>query len=203
MGLIGPRLVNPDGSLQRSAYGYPSGADTILGESGLHLVIRRIPWLRERFLRTWSHTEPRRVPWVLGAALAIRRSAFDQVGGFDAGYFMYAEERDLCRRLEIAGFETHYAPVTTVVHAGAASTRQQAAAMRRQSVISRRRYLLRYESPRLTDRVLEILRAITVARLIRDVLHLRLVRDGEERARLRQSAAASKALVKDRGLWKP
>jgi GT2 family glycosyltransferase len=195
--------VNADGSLQRSAYPYPSARDILLGESGMHLLLRRVPFLRERSYRTWSHTTARWVPWVLGAALAIRRSAFDAVGGFDARYFMYGEEVDLCRRLARAGFETHFAPVTTVVHLGGASTGKRSAAMRRELLISRRRYLLRHESPRAAARVLRALRTIVAARLTRDALMLLLARDPARRMRLRSSMASWRELLAERGLWRP
>jgi GT2 family glycosyltransferase len=200
--VVGPRLTNPDGSLQRSAYAYPSAADTILGESGLHHVVRRIPLLSELFLRTWSHAEARRVPWVLGAALAIQRSAFDMVGGFDDAYFMYGEEVDLCRRLERAGFETHYAPVTTVVHVGGASTRKQTAAMRREFLISKRRYLLRHESRGAAARLLRLLRTVDMARMTRDAVLLRVAR-GDRRPALSDSLLAWRTLLDERDLWKP
>jgi GT2 family glycosyltransferase len=110
--VVGPKLVKLDESLQRSAFAYPSVADTLLGESGMHLLVRRVPLLRERFYRTWSHSVSRRVPWVVGAALAIRRSAFEAVGGFDDTYFMYGEEVDLCRRIERSSISAERAPGT-------------------------------------------------------------------------------------------
>jgi N-acetylglucosaminyl-diphospho-decaprenol L-rhamnosyltransferase len=201
--LAGPRLVNDDGSLQRSAYPYPSVVDTVVAETGMHLVIRHIPLLHERLHRTWSHTTARRVPWVLGAALAIRRSAFETVGGFDPSYFMYGEEVDLCRRLEAAGFETHFAPVTTVVHLGGASTSMIPGAMRRELLLSRKRYLRRCGSRRSAARVLGVLRTATMARLIRDTGLLLVARDRERRRRLRGSVASWIVLLRERELWKP
>jgi N-acetylglucosaminyl-diphospho-decaprenol L-rhamnosyltransferase len=201
--LAGPRLVNCDGSLQRSTYSYPSAADVFLAESGLHLALRHVPLLRERLHRTWSHTTARPVPWVLGAALAIRRSAFEAVGGFDPAYFMYGEEVDLCRRLEGAGFETHFAPVTTVVHMGGASTSMVPDAMRRELLISRKRYLRRHGSPRSAARVLGVLQTAAVARLIRDAGLLLLVRDRERRRQLRGSVSSWRSLLRNRELWQP
>ncbi|MDQ3849492.1 MAG: glycosyltransferase family 2 protein [Actinomycetota bacterium] len=201
--VAGPRLANADGSLQRSTYPFPSVADTVLGESGLHLLMRRLPWVRERFWRTWSHDAARPVPWVLGAALAIRRDAFQALGGFDEQFFMYGEELDLCRRLRAAGLEVHFAPVTTVTHLGGASTGQRVAAMRRQFVVSMRRYLVRHESPRSTARVLGVLRALAAARMARDALQLRVARSAAERERLRRSLAGWKAMLAERELWRP
>jgi N-acetylglucosaminyl-diphospho-decaprenol L-rhamnosyltransferase len=201
--MVGPKLVNLDGTLQRSAYGYPSPGDTLLRETGLHVIVRRLPVLRERFYQTSSHAAARRVPWVLGAALAIRRSAFETVGGFDTTYFLYDDEVDLCRRLENEGFETHFAPVTTVVHLGGASTSTRWPMLRRELFVSRRRYLMRHESRRTAARVLGVLRMIGVARLLRDTIRLRVARDADTRHRLRESVSSWRALLRERSLWKP
>jgi N-acetylglucosaminyl-diphospho-decaprenol L-rhamnosyltransferase len=203
VGIAGPRLVNGDGSLQRSAYPYPGVLNLLLAESGLHLLIERIPVVRERLYRTWSHDAARRVPWVLGAALAIRRSAFASVGGFDPSYFMYGEEVDLCRRLERAGFETHYAPVTTVVHLGGASTGKCPALMGRELVVSRARYLRRYGPSRSVSRRLAALRAIVIAQLVRDAVLSLAARDRDRRARLRSATDGWRAVLRERELWRP
>jgi GT2 family glycosyltransferase len=122
-GVVGPRLLNPDGSLQPSCFPFPSPLNVLLVSACVgRAVCEPVPALRERFLRTWSHNAPRVVPWVRGAALGIRRDAFDEVGRFDEGFFLYYEETDLCRRLGRAGWETHFAPVTDVVHACEIST---------------------------------------------------------------------------------
>ena len=200
--VVGPRLANADGSLQRSTYPFPSAADMVLGETGLHRLVRRIPGLRERFLRTWRHDVARPVPWVLGAALAIRRAPFELVGGFDESYFLYSEEVDLCRRLKTAGFETHYAPVTTVVHYGGESTRQLGEGMRRQLIMSKAGYLRRHETRSKARRVLLTLRIIAAGRLLRDVVRLRTSRDECERVGLRASVEASKSLIAEHALWR-
>jgi GT2 family glycosyltransferase len=201
--VVGPRLVYPDGTLQRSTYPNPSVADTLLGETGLHLLTSRVPYLRDRSLRTWRHDVARAVPWVLGAALALRREAFEAVGGFDESFFLYGEEVDLCRRLAVAGYETHFAPVTTVVHVGGASTGQRLGGGRREYVVSKRRNLVAHQGPGTAACVLATLRAITRARLLRDGVRLRLSRDVERRRRLEASVRAYKSLLRERELWKP
>lgn len=201
--VVGPRLVHADGSLQRSTYPFPSAGDTLVGETGLHLLVGRIPWLRERVLRTWSHDRPLLAPWVMGAALAIRRSAFQAVGGFDEAFFMYGEEIDLCRRIGAAGFEIHYAPVTTVVHLGGASTAANAQRMRRERMVGGRRYLIRHESRRRTQRALGVLRAIVFARLVRDGVRMRLAREAQRRGQLRSAVAEWRELFRERELWSP
>lgn len=196
--VVGPRLANRDGSLQRSTYPWPSATDTLLGESGLHLLVRRAPLLRERSWRTWRHDAARPVPWVLGAALAIRREPFEAVGGFDERFFMYGEEVDLCRRLHDAGHETHFAPVTTVVHLGAASTATRPVEMRREFLVSKRRYMLKHEGRRPAARLLAVMRAAARARLVRDRLRRRLAAGSE----IDRAVATWEDLLAERGLWR-
>ncbi|MEO5842925.1 MAG: glycosyltransferase family 2 protein [Acidimicrobiales bacterium] len=122
VGLVGPRLRNADGSLQPSCYPTATPWQLLLQESRFGALTRWVPWVRRRHLRTWPHDYDRRVPWVLGAALAIRLSAFDAVGGFDESYFLYYEEVDLCHRLGKAGWEVHFTPTAEVIHHGGVST---------------------------------------------------------------------------------
>src|SRR5690606_9943376 len=121
--------VHPDGTLQQSTFPWPSPGNALLGESKLSWFVRFVPGVRSRHLRTWRHDRPRAVPWVLGAALAIRREAFDAVGGFAERFVMYFEETDLARRMWAAGWETHFVPMGPVMHIGGASTEQVKPAM--------------------------------------------------------------------------
>jgi GT2 family glycosyltransferase len=124
-GIIGPRLVNADGSLQRSCHNFPTPGVTLLEYSWLGDLARKLAWSRERYLPASAHEHARPVDWVTGAALLIRRTAFDAVRGFDERFFLYFEEVDLAYRMMNAGWETHFAPVTDVTHIGAASTSQR------------------------------------------------------------------------------
>jgi len=114
-GVVGPRLLNPDGSLQPSSFAFPYP---------LSKLARWLPMASRRYLPNWSHDLPRVVPYVLGAAMGLRRSAVEEIGGFDERFFMYFEEADLSLRLVRRGWETHFTPSAIVVHEGGASTRQ-------------------------------------------------------------------------------
>jgi GT2 family glycosyltransferase len=127
VGLLGPRLVHPDGRLQSSCSNFPHPLLPLVKSKGLTRLVGRMPLVRGRFLDTWDHDKPRKVPWVVGAALAIRRRAFEAVDGFDERFHLYFEEPDLCRRMLLAGWETHFAPVTDVIHVEGASTQQRRA----------------------------------------------------------------------------
>jgi GT2 family glycosyltransferase len=199
--IAGPRLANPDGTLQASCYHFPTPLQLLLEESTIGRRARHVPLLRERYLRTWSHRAARPVPWVLGAALAIRRAAFDAVGGFDEGYVMYFEEVDLCYRLAAAGWQVHFAPVTTVVHAGGASTAQRRAEMAERFFVSLARFYRRHYSPRRLAAARAIVTGVVAARLARDALRLRGAREAAHRDRIAENIAAWRRVLRGSADW--
>jgi GT2 family glycosyltransferase len=109
---LGPRLVYPDGRQQASAWRFPTPTWSALSAASLG----KVGIVQSR------GTLVRRVDWLTAAALMLRRSALDEVGLFDEGFFMYAEETDLQLRLARAGYEAHWFPEVTVVHHVGAST---------------------------------------------------------------------------------
>jgi N-acetylglucosaminyl-diphospho-decaprenol L-rhamnosyltransferase len=120
-GAVGPRVVYPDGSPQASARRLPTAGQAI----GHALVGRIAPdnrWTRRYRALDRDPTLPRTADWLSGCALALRRRAFDELGGFDPGYFLYVEDVDLGTRLRAAGWTLWYEPAVTVVHRVGAST---------------------------------------------------------------------------------
>ncbi len=115
---IGPRLVHEDGSAQHSAYRFPTLGIAAWLNSGLWRL-RSDAWQREHLLETSPQpAAAARVDWVIGAALAIRRSALAEVGGLEESFFMYAEDLEWCHRAATAGWEIWYEPSATVMHLG-------------------------------------------------------------------------------------
>ena len=110
VGMVGPQLVNPDGSLQPSVYPIPTPVAELMRWTSVAAIAAHSPRLRDRYLLRWPHDRSAPVGWVAGAALAIRKAAFDAVGGFDTSFFMYSEEVDLAYCLQKAGWEVHFAP---------------------------------------------------------------------------------------------
>jgi len=195
--VAGPRLANPDGSLQASCFPFIGTFRMSIEKSAAGRLLARVPAVRERWLLSHgAHDRPRRVPWLLGAALALRREAFDAVGGFDPVFFMYTEEVDLCWRLHAAGWEVHFAPVTTVVHVGGASTRRARAAMAVRRVQGARLFYRRHYSP-VRVAVLEgLIRAAMLVRLGRDRLRLGWTRESPARERLAEDVSVWRGALK-------
>jgi GT2 family glycosyltransferase len=193
--MLGPRLVNPDGTLQSSCFPFPTPFTSFLGESGLGFFIRFIPAVRQRYPRTWSHDRPRNVPWVLGAALALRREAFDAVGAFDERYFMYFEEVDLAYRLQKAGWRVHFAPVADMTHVGAASTRHVADRMRLEYYVSMARFYQCHHSSGRLAAMRTFVRCRAAVDLIRFAILLAFVRQPDRRNALRGAISTQARLV--------
>jgi GT2 family glycosyltransferase/glycosyltransferase involved in cell wall biosynthesis len=125
---VGPRLLNPDGTLQRSAWPFPRPARLLLEALLLHRPLRRLGLLED--LRTWGHDEERPVDFLVGACLLVRAEALAEVGGFDETFWFYGEEADLCRRLARRGWQVVLAPEARAVHIGGASARSATARLR-------------------------------------------------------------------------
>jgi GT2 family glycosyltransferase len=188
--IVGPRLLNADGSLQISTFPFPTPLATLVRETAAGRLLGATPWLKERYLPAWSHNRPRRVPWVLGAALALRRSACQAVGGFDDSFFMYYEEIDLCYRTQQAGWEVHFAPVTEVVHIREASTIQQRQEMIRELYVSMKKFYRRHYSPGSLVRLKGVIAYVMLRNTLRDRLRLARTSDPEQRKQLKDDLAA-------------
>jgi len=121
--LVGPLVRTPGGDRYPSARRFPSMVDAA-GHAvlGIFAPDNRFTRSYQQAGLTGSDVGPQRVDWVSGACFLVRRAAFEQVGGFDESYFMYAEDVDLCWRLGQAGWRVGYAPTAEVTHLQGVST---------------------------------------------------------------------------------
>jgi N-acetylglucosaminyl-diphospho-decaprenol L-rhamnosyltransferase len=126
VGVAGPMLLNPDGSVQPSRRRLPTLATAVFESTWLERWAPR-GVLARYYVGDRPDDELQDVDWVSGAALLARRSAVEQVGGMDERYFMYWEELDWCRRLGEAGWRVSYVPQARIVHRGGGSSEQVSA----------------------------------------------------------------------------
>ena len=124
VGALGPQLLNPDGSVQSSRRRFPTLTTAFLESTVLQLWFPDNAVLRRYYVLDRPDDEVQEVDWVVGAAILIRREAWDQVGPLDEGFFMYSEELDWCRRARERGWRVVYLPAAQVVHYGAQSSEQ-------------------------------------------------------------------------------
>ncbi len=118
VGAVGPKLLNPDGSIQLTGNTFPSLRNLLIETLFLDRLFPRSRFLGEHKLSWWGRKAPAPVDWVMGACLALPRDVGDQVGWFDENFFMYFEETDLCRRIRDAGHQVYYIPTAEVIHYG-------------------------------------------------------------------------------------
>lgn len=128
IGAVGPRVLNPDGSTYPSARRDPALVDA-LGHAALGRVWPANPFTRRYRELDADPAVARDVDWASGAALWLRRSAIEGIGGWDEGFFMYMEDVDVGWRLRDAGWRVRYEPAGVVVHVQGLSTDRRATRM--------------------------------------------------------------------------
>ena len=115
LAVVAPRVIDPTGESHAASAGAEPSLRSNLGH---FLGLGRIPGLRRLFRPAYladgrAHTRP---DWVSGAAMLVRREAFEAVGGFDERIFLYMEDVDLCRRLREKDWAVGYDPDAAVEH---------------------------------------------------------------------------------------
>ncbi len=146
VGVVGPQLLNPDGTVQSSRRRFPTLATALFESTWLQpYAPRRL--LRRYYVLDRSDDEVQDVDWVTGAALMARREAVGQVGPLDEGFFMYSEELDWCRRFREAGWRVVYLPTARVIHHEGKSSEQVLPARHIHFQTSKVRYFRKYHGP--------------------------------------------------------
>jgi GT2 family glycosyltransferase len=192
VGVAGPRLVNPDGSLQPSCAGHPSVGRALVVGSGVHRVLP--DRLRARAApHTWSHGRSMDTGWVKGAAMAVRADVFHEVGGFWPT--MYAEEQDLAYKVAQRGLRVHFESSARVMHVGNQGNAQRWSDIERAARVANAELVFlrtHYARPRAAA-----IRAITgSAYALRAVMH-RLLRHAPQARVYRSMARAYAAGPRD------
>lgn len=98
VGIMGPKLLNEDGSLQYSCRRYPNLGAGLFRNTLLGRLFPNNRYATDYLMQDWDHASIRDVDWVSGAAMMVRKHLLTQLGGFDEAFFMYCEDVDLCWR---------------------------------------------------------------------------------------------------------
>ena len=122
VGVVGPKLLNPDGSLQYSCRRFPNPVAAAFRNTFLGRWFPDNKYVRTYLMHDFDHSLTREVDWVSGAAMFIQGDLIDKIGGLDPTYFMYCEDTDFCKRTWQAGFKVVYLPEAVVTHAIGRST---------------------------------------------------------------------------------
>ena len=121
VGAVGPKIVNDDGTLDFSRRRFPRLSSTFGQALFLHRVFPRALWVDETIRREEGYDVAGDAEWLSGACLMVRRSLLERLDGLDEGFFMYCEDKDLCRRIWDAGSVVRYEPAAVVMHEGGRS----------------------------------------------------------------------------------
>ncbi len=115
-GLIGPQLLNEDGTVQESCRRFYTLGTLLLRRTFLGKLFPNSRTVQRHLMQDFDHAGPRPVDWVLGGCLLVRREALDRCGPMDERFFLYFEDVDWCYRMWQCGFEVVYAPDSRFVH---------------------------------------------------------------------------------------
>ena len=138
-GVIGPKLLNPDGTLQPSGGHFPTPVATVAELLGLNRLTGRPRYGTQR-----DYDRPAEVDEVSGAAMLIRPEVIRQIGGLDEQFAWGYEDVDFCLRAKRAGWQVHYVPAARVVHQWGGSQRLAPAPTILKAIAGRRRYFQKH-----------------------------------------------------------
>jgi hypothetical protein len=116
--VVGPRLLNPDGTLQRSVRGFPTVWRLATEYLFLRKLAPRSSALNAFYAGGFDHDEVREAEFLMGACMLVRRDAIDEVGLLDEDFFLFSEETDWCFRFRHAGWQVVFFPGAECVHVG-------------------------------------------------------------------------------------
>lgn len=115
-GMVGPKLLYPNGEYQYSCTRYPDWRLPFYRRSRLGRTKAGQQWLKKYLYMDYDHESPKQVDWLFGACFLIRKSAIDEVGLLDQRYFLYFEDLDWCRRFWQKNWPVWYYPQAQVIH---------------------------------------------------------------------------------------
>ena len=127
--VTGCRVLNPDRTLQRTCFMFPSVLNMLLSSTYLYKLFPKNRFFGREQMTWWNRNDVRQVDVVTGCFMLVRREAIDQVGMMDEQFFMYGEETDWCYRFREKGWKVMFAPVGQIIHFGGQSTAQKPVAM--------------------------------------------------------------------------
>jgi GT2 family glycosyltransferase len=152
--VIGPRLLNTDGTLQRSVRGVP----TLWRLATEYFFLRKLAPRSEAFNAFYGggfdHDEVCEAEFVMGSCFLVRRSAIEQVGPLDEDYFLFSEETDWCYRFHRAGWQVLFFPGAECVHVGGAS---HGGRLYRENLRGHLLFFWKHRGPRAAERARKLL----------------------------------------------
>jgi GT2 family glycosyltransferase len=122
VGVIGPRILNPDGTIQLSCFGVPNYWNMFCRVFALDTLFPKTRLFGQRMMNYFDHSEVRKVDILNGCFLMVRKEALQETGLLDERFFFYGEDMDWCKRFRDRKWEITFYPESMAVHYGGAST---------------------------------------------------------------------------------
>ena len=154
--VVGPRLLNPDGTLQRSVRGFPSLWRLATEYFFLRKMAPRTSAFNAFYAGGFDHDRVRDAEFVMGACMFVRRDAIAEVGLLDEDFFLFSEETDWCYRFRQAGWEVVFFPGAECVHVGGAA---HGGRVYRENLLGHLRFLRKHDGARTAERARRLLLA--------------------------------------------
>jgi len=130
--VVGCRVLNPDRTLQRDCFMYPSALNMFLAATYLHQVFPRNRFFGRERMTWWDFDDVREVETICGCFSLVRHKAIEQVGFMDERYFLYGDDPDWCYRFRKHGWKIMFTPEAEIIHYGGQTTKQMARKFRLQ-----------------------------------------------------------------------
>ncbi len=117
-GIMGPKLLNSDGTYQQSVRGFPTLCSQVLVMLKLHHFLPGLPTLKKYFADNIDPNKAQSVDQVMGACFLVRADCWDEMHGLDGRYFIWFEEVDACKKAKKNNWLVWYEPTVAVMHHG-------------------------------------------------------------------------------------
>ena len=163
-GVVGPKLLNPDGTLQPSVRDFPTRWRLATEYLFLRWFAPRSRALNAFYAAGFDHRSVRDAEFLVGAVLLVRRDVVHEIGPFDTSFFMFNEEVDFCYRVREASWRVVFYPGAEFVHVGGASTRLDWSRMYREQLRSHIRFLAKHRGERQGEQARRLLLVAMVLR---------------------------------------
>jgi hypothetical protein len=122
--VFGCKVLNPDRTIQRTCFMYPSVLNMFLAATYLYKIFPKSRFFGREHMTWWGFDEAREVETICGCFSLVRKEAIAQVGLMDERYFVYGDDPDWCYRFRKAGWKVMFTPDGRIIHYGGQTTRQ-------------------------------------------------------------------------------
>lgn len=197
IGVLGPRIVDPDGIVDpRCARRYPSLRSELFEKLRLDRRFPRSRLFGDYLMTYWDHKDSREVDALSGACMMIRPEVVEGVGLLDEDFFIYGEDVEYCYRIKKTGWQVLFYAKSTVVHLGAQSSRLVAGRMGIEALQSMYLFFLKTRGPRYAAAYRVLILGLSIAKQFVFLVGSLVCRSGEARSHCRRKIQLHKSVLK-------